>query len=318
LEEALAQATGTEHAAVVSSGMAALHLAMLAMGVQAGDEVILPTYVCEALLDAVLLCRATPVIVDVDPQSGNIDPRAAAAAVTDKTRLIVVPHMFGTPADMDALLALGRPLLEDCALAIGARCGGQCVGSLGQAAVVSLYATKMICAGEGGAVCGRDATLIERVADLRDYSGRPDFRLRFNYKLTDLAAAIAVEQVRKLPDFIRRRRRIAQLYDLLLADLPEIERPRLELHGESVFYRYVVKVPAGDRQAIRQSLARRGIQCGLGVLHPLHHLLPQCAPEPCPVGEEWARRSLSLPIYPMLRDEQAQAVAEALKEAMSK
>ena len=313
LEQALAGAMGVRHGAVTSSGMAALHLAMLALGVRPGDQVILPTYVCEALLDAVLYCQAQPVIVDVDAQTGNIDPAAARRAIGPQTRLIVVPHMFGTPAAMDELLSLGVPLLEDCALAVGARCGGRPVGSMGQASIVSLYATKMICAGEGGAVCGDDPAVIDKVADLRDYSGRGDFHVRFNYKLTDLAAAIGLAQVAKLPSFIRRRRELARLYDLLLADLPGIERPDADVHAESVFYRYVVKVPAGRRDAIRAGLAEAGIQCGLGVLHPLHRLMPQAAPEPCPAGEEWARRSLSLPIYPLLSDDQAHQVAQALR-----
>jgi dTDP-4-amino-4,6-dideoxygalactose transaminase len=313
LEQALADAMGVRHGAMTSSGLTALHLAMLAMNVRPDDQVILPTYVCEALLDAVLHCQAQPVIVDVDAQTGNIDPAAARRAIGPQTKLIVVPHMFGTPAAMDELLPLGVPLLEDCATAIGARCGGRPVGSMGQAGIVSLYATKMLCAGEGGAVCGDDPTIIQKVADLRDYSGREDFHVRFNYKSTDLCAAVGLAQAAKLPDFIRRRRELARLYDLLLAGLPWIERPDLAIHAESVYYRYVVKVPAGRRDALRAAMAEAGIECGLGVLHPLHRLMPQAVAEPCPVAEDWARRSLSLPIYPQLSDEQAHQVVHALR-----
>ncbi len=318
LEQALAGAMGVRHGAVTSSGLAALHLAMLAMGVRPGDQVILPTYVCEALLDAVLYCQAQPVIVDVDAQTGNIDPAAAGRAIRPQTRLIVVAHMFGTPAAMDELLSLGVPLLEDCAAAVGARYGGCPVGSMGRAGIVSLYATKMICAGEGGAVCGDDPAIVEKVADLRDYSGREDFHVRFNYKFTDLAAAVGLAQAAKLPGFIRRRRELARLYDLLLEGLPGVELPNPAVHAESVFYRYVVKVPAARRDALRAAMAEAGIQCGLGVLHPLHRLMPQAAPEPCPAGEDWAGRSLSLPIYPLLSDEQARTVAGALKEALAR
>jgi dTDP-4-amino-4,6-dideoxygalactose transaminase len=313
LEQALADAMGVRHGAMTSSGLAAMHLAMLAMDVRPGDRVILPTYVCEALLDAAFYCQAQPVIVDVDAQTGNIDPAACRRAIGPKTKLIVVPHMFGTPAAMDELLALGVPLLEDCATAIGARCAGRPVGSIGQASMVSLYATKMICAGEGGAVCGDDPTVIQKVADLRDYSGREDFHVRFNYKSTDLCAAVGLAQAAKLPDFIRRRRELARLYDLLLADLPGVERPEAAAHAESVYYRYVVKVPARRRDALRAAMAEAGIECGLGVLHPLHRLMPQAAPEPCPAGEDWARRSLSLPIYPRLTDDQAHQVATSLR-----
>lgn len=318
LEQALAQAMGVRHGALTSSGLASLHLAMLAMDVRPGDQVIMPTYVCEALLDAVLYCQAQPMIVDVDAQTGNIDPAACRRAFGPRTKLIVVPHMFGTPAAMDEILSLGIPLLEDCATAIGAKCGGRPVGSMGQASIVSLYATKMICAGEGGAVCSDDPAIIQKVADLRDYSGREDFHVRFNYKSTDLCAAVGLAQAAKLPDFIRRRRELARLYDLLLAELPGVERPEAAAHCESVYYRYVVKVPARRRDALRAAMAEAGIECGLGVLHPLHRLMPQAAPEPCPAGEDWARRSLSLPIYPLLSDEQVQQVAQALRHCVEK
>lgn len=316
LEQALAGAMGVRHGAVTSSGLAALHLAMLAMGVRPNDQVILPTFSCEALLDAVLYCQAQPVIVDADALTGNIDPAAVRRAIGPQTRLIVAAHMFGTPAAMDELLSLGVPLLEDCALSIGARCGGRPVGSMGQASIVSLYATKMICAGEGGAVCGNDSAIIEKVADLRDYRGRDDFHVRFNYMLTDLAAAVGLAQVAKLPSFIRRRRELARLYDLLLDDLPGLERPEATAHAESVFYRYIIKVPAGRRDALRAGMAQAGIQCGLGVLHPLHRLMPHAAPEPCPAGEDWARRALSLPIYPQLSDEQVHQVVAALRQCV--
>lgn len=316
LEQALAGAMGVGQGAAVSSGLAALHLAALAMGVGEGDQVILPTYTCEALLSAVLYCGAEPVIVDVDERTGNIDPAAARRALTGRTKLMIVPHMFGAAAPMDELLPLGVPVLEDCATAIGAGLGGRPVGSMGQAAIVSLYATKMLCAGEGGAVCSSDRAITDKAADLRDYRGRREFSLRFNYMLSDLAAAVGRVQVARLGEFIRRRRELAALYDRLLADVEGIVRPDLSLCGGSVFHRYVVKVSAGRRDAIRATLAAAGVRCGLGVLHPLHRLMPAAAPQPCPVGEDWSRRSLSLPIYPTLTDEQAREVVQALRSAM--
>jgi dTDP-4-amino-4,6-dideoxygalactose transaminase len=315
-EQALARRIGVPYGVAVSSGLAALHVTLLGLGVGPDDDVIMPSYVCEALLQAVLYCRARPVIVDVTPATANIDPDACARAVTSATRVILVPHIFGTPADVEALARLGPAIVEDCALAIGAKRHGRQVGSLGRAAVFSFYATKMLCTGEGGMVCTADARLAQAVADLRDYGGKRDFRTRFNYKLTDMAAAMGLVQLRKLDGFIRRRRELAHLYDGLLADLSEVERPNLADYGESVFYRYVVKVPAGRREGIRRRMAEHGVQCGLGVLHPLHALAPEAAPRPCLVADDWAARGLSLPIYPLLIDEEAQRVAKTLATAL--
>ena len=316
-EEAVARALGVKHARCVSSGLAALHLSLLAVGVGRGHQVILPSLVCEALLQAVLYCGADPVLVDVISETGNIDPVQARAVVTPRTRCILVPHMFGTPADLGALGALGVILVEDCALAIWAQYAGRKVGSFGAAGVLSFYATKVLCTGEGGMVVTDDARLAEAVGDRRDYAGKGDFRTRFNYKMTDMAAAMGLEQWRKLDGFIRRRRELAALYDSLVGSLGGVERPDRALHANSIFYRYVVKVPAERRDRIRRSMASRGVECGLGVLHPLHRLMPEAAPRPCPVADDWADRSLSRPIYPTLADADARRVAAALAEAMS-
>lgn len=314
-ERAIADLMGVRHGVAVSSGMSALHLAMLAMNIGEGDEVILSSYVCEALLDAVLHCRAKPVIVDVESGSGNINPAAVAGAITKKTRLIVAAHMFGMPAKVDELLATGIDVLEDCALSIGAKRSGRVVGSLGKAAIVSFHATKMLCTGEGGMICTSDENIAARASDLRDYTSRDDFRLRFNCKLTELAAAMGRAQSRKLADFIIRRRQIAKLYDSLLKDAPGLELPKAADGDEAAWYRYVVKLPASQRDVIRRRLAGEGIQCGLGVLHGLHWLMPEAAAS-CPVTDDWLARSLSLPIYPLLDDSQATLVANALVKAL--
>jgi len=317
-ERAVAERLGVGHACCVSSGLAALHLALLGLGTGPGDEVMLPSLVCEALLHAVHYCGAAPVIVDVESETGNLDAARAAEAASPRTRCVIVPHMFGTPARMDALAGLGLPLLEDCAIAIGAEYRGRKVGSFGAASVLSFYATKVLCTGEGGMVVTDDARLAAAVDDLRDYTGKPDFHTRFNYKMTDLAAAMGIEQLKKLDAFIRRRRELAALYDRLLGPVPGVERPRMDRHGGSIFYRYVVRVPADRRDRVRRYMAGEGVQCGMGVLHPLHRLLPGAAPRPCPVSEEWADRSLSLPIYPLLTDSQARRVAQVLVEAMER
>jgi len=167
LEKEFASFIGVRHAVAVSSGTAALHLALISLGIGHGSEVIIPSYVCTALLNAVHYVRATAVLVDIDPYTYNISAEQAEKAISTKTGAIVVPHMFGLPADMDEILSLGVPVIEDCAQSAGARFKGQYTGSLGRISIFSLYATKMLCAGEGGLILSDDPDLIARARDLR-------------------------------------------------------------------------------------------------------------------------------------------------------
>ncbi|MBF0619123.1 MAG: DegT/DnrJ/EryC1/StrS aminotransferase family protein, partial [Candidatus Omnitrophica bacterium] len=178
-----------KEACAVASGTAALHLALAGLRVGPGDEVILPTFVCTALLNAVHYVGATPVLADVCYKDGNIDPKDVSRRITPRTKAMLVPHMFGFPADMKALLKFKIPIVEDCAQAVGARIGKAHVGSIGHAGVFSFYATKMMVAGEGGMLVSSDKALMTEARDLMCYDHKPEYRLRFNYKLTDIQAA---------------------------------------------------------------------------------------------------------------------------------
>src|SRR5262249_21339243 len=187
-ERELARRPGGEAAVAVSSGSAALELALRAVGVGAGDEVLIPTYVCDALHHAVTRTGATPVLVDADPATSSLSAADTRTRLTPRTRAIVVPHAFGLAADLSPFSALGIPVIEDCAQTVGAQLDGRPVGSLGSLAVCSFYATKLLTTGEGGAVAG-PAALLASVRDARDYDEHDDLRPRFNAKLSDLAAA---------------------------------------------------------------------------------------------------------------------------------
>ncbi|HLE42853.1 MAG TPA: aminotransferase class I/II-fold pyridoxal phosphate-dependent enzyme, partial [Methylomirabilota bacterium] len=204
-ERAMAARLEARGGVAVSSGTAALHLALLALGVGPGDEVLVPSYACAALLHAVRAAGAVPRPVDVDPATFNLDPDAAKRASSARTRALIAVHAFGLPADLEPLRALGVPVVEDAAQALGARCGRRPVGGLGEVGVLSFYATKLMTTGEGGMLVSGDARLLAAARDLREYDEKPDDRPRFNYKLTDLAAALGLAQLARLDGFLARR-----------------------------------------------------------------------------------------------------------------
>jgi dTDP-4-amino-4,6-dideoxygalactose transaminase len=213
LEEKIASYIGVNHAVAVNSGTAALHLSLLSLGIGDGSEVIIPSYVCTALLNAIHYVRATPILVDIDPDTYNIDIENIKKAINDRTRAIITPHMFGLPADIESILSLGIPVIEDCAQSVGAKFKDRFTGAFGILSIFSFYATKMLGAGEGGMVLSNNLDLIETIRDLRDYDEKKAYTVRYNYKMTDVQAALCESQLKKLPSFIEKRKGIAELYN---------------------------------------------------------------------------------------------------------
>ena len=306
-EREVAAFAGQRAAVAVSSGTAALHLALLALGVGPGAEVVIPTYECDALHHAVTHTGATPVLADADPATLSLDPDDVKRRLTARTKAIILPHAFGLAAGVEAFLAMGVPLLEDCAQAIGALDGGRPVGTRGALAVFSFYATKMLTTGEGGMVAGSDPALLARVRDLREYDEREDLAPRFNYKLTDLGAALGRAQLARLPEFIARRRALAEAYRRRLAGAacqfpPDASRSR------HVYHRFVIQVELPLERLIPR-LEQRGIQCRRPVFRPLHRALGAGG---FPQADLLWERSLSIPCYPSLTDGQVEQVAAAV------
>ena len=308
-ERELAIRLGTEAAVAVSSGSAGLELALRAVGVGAGDEVLIPTYVCDALHHAVSRTGATPILVDADRATLSLSAADARTRLTARTRAIIVPHAFGLAADLAPFAALGLPVIEDCAQTVGARVDGRPVGSLGTLAVCSFYATKLLTTGEGGAVAG-PAALLARVRDARDYDGRDDLTPRFNAKLSDLAAALGRSQLARVDAFVARRRAIAARYrDRLRGARCALPAAAGARH---VYHRFVLEVER-PLDVVQTMLEARGVAARRPVHRPAHRALGIAG---FPEADRLWSCALSVPCYPTLTDGEVDAVVSALREVL--
>lgn len=327
-EAAFAARLGVPHAAAVSSGTAGLHLALRAVGVQEGDEVVTSPFSFVASANAIVYERARPVFVDIDPVTLNVDPRAVAAAVTERTTALLPVHIFGYPADVPALERLGLPIVEDACEALGAvHADGVPVGGRGHPAVFGFYANKQLTTGEGGLIALGDAAMKERIDSERNQGRAPDMgwldhdRLGFNYRLSDLACAIGLAQLERLDGMLADRARVAGWYRAALSD-PPIEDLVLpcEDHGGDVrgWFVFVVQLPRHvDRDATIRALAARGVQSKpyLPAIHLMTFYRERFGHRPgeFPVAEDVAARSLALPFFPQMTEGQVARVVSELR-----
>jgi perosamine synthetase len=324
-ERAFARAVGARWASAVSSGTAGLHLALRAVGVSDGDEVITTPFSFVASANVAVFERARPVFADIDPRTLNLDPAAAAAARTDRTTAVLPVHVFGYPADMEALEALELPIVEDACEALGATyADGRPVGSRGHPAVFGFYANKQITTGEGGIVVCGDEQMKARMDSERNQGRAPDMgwldhdRLGFNYRLTDLSAALGLAQLERLEELLAGRARVAALYAEALGGLEGIRLPcedrGLERRG---WFVYVVQLPRGtDRDLTVRALGERGVPAK--PYFPAIHLMTFYRERfghregEFPVCEDVAARSIALPFFPAMSEGQVARVAGEL------
>lgn len=314
LEQSWARDTGTAAAAAVGSGVAALRLALLALGVGAGHEVIVPAYSCVALMNAVLALGATPVLADMTPGTWTLSPADAARRLTGRTKAIIAVHLFGVPAAIGELAALGVPVIEDCAHGIGGRVDDRPFGGAGALSISSFYATKMIAGGEGGIVAGRDAGLIERIRRARDYGDQAPNGLHLNDKLTDIEAALVQGQLSRLPATLSERTRLASVYDAELQSLVKEGLLQLPAATEGrIWYRYALRLQSPRARAVATALAAAGVRAE----QPVWDLreTPVWRGD-CPVTAEAFDHVLSLPLYPGLSAFDQQRVCAALHEIL--
>jgi perosamine synthetase len=327
-EEAFARFCGVAYGVATSSGTTALHLALLALGVKEGDEVLVPTLTYVATANAVRYCGAHPVFIDSEPRTWNLDPGRLEEHITPRTRGIIVVHLYGHPADMDPILELARRyglfVLEDAAQAHGAEYRGRKVGSFGAAAVFSFFGNKIITTGEGGMVVTNDVALRDKLRLLRGQGMDPERRYWFpvvgyNYRLTNLQAAIGLAQLEQIQSRLQERRQIAQWYQKHLAPLGDrLVLPREESWARHSFWMYTVLL--GDRvkrsrDEVIDALAEMGIETR-PVFYPVHVLPPYSGNSSrCPVAEAIAARGLSLPTHSLLSEEDVSYIATCLKRA---
>lgn len=296
LGQSMARVSNQKYGAVVSSGTAALHISLLVLGIKAGDEVILPAYSCQALLNAVHQVGAIARLADIDLSTYNIDPEAVKQQINDRTKALIVPHMFGLMAEMPALIKLGVPIIEDCAMGLGASWQGRPAGSFGTLAVFSFYATKMITCGEGGAVTTSDVQLMTNIRDLREYDRKREYRLRYNYKLSDLNAALALSQLNRLKIFVNRREFLARRYSGALQGITGFVLPSIPGGHRHAFARYIIRTTNGDN--LRAYLKENGVEAGRGVAFGLRDLIR--SDNHYPNSTVALEQVVSLPIYPTL------------------
>lgn len=305
-EKALAKYIGVKYALATNSGTSALHLVLLSLGVKPNDEVILPSYVCTAVLNAVNYIGARAVLADINEQDFNLGLSSVKRRLTRRTKAIILPYLFGYAADVKGLLSLGVPIIEDCAQSLGASYQGQKLGSFGTAAIFSFYATKMITTGYGGMIVTNNRDLINRARDLREFDERNNYIIRYNYQMSDFQAALGLVQLKKLAKFIHKRQKLARFYDRQLSALNGrvlfLRKPRED--ETPACYRYVIRLKKIKIVDFIRQMAEKKIEIKRPVYRPLHHYLGLSRKE-FPVTEQVYQSAVSLPIYPKLTMTQA-------------
>jgi dTDP-4-amino-4,6-dideoxygalactose transaminase len=320
-EEEFAAFSGAKYGIGVNTGTSALHLSVLAADIGPGDEVITVPFTFVATVAAIRYAGATPVFVDIDPRTFNMDPAAIEAAITPRTRAIMPVHLYGQPAEMDPILAIARKhglvVIEDAAQAHAAEYRGRRVGSLGDFGCFSFYPGKNLGAyGEGGMVVTNDEAHARKLRMLRDWGAEKKYHhvlKGYNYRLEGIQGAVLRVKLRHLEDWTEARRAAARRYDELLGG-SRIELPEALPHNRHVYHIYAIRSP--DRAAWQEALTEAGVQTGIHYPIPVH-LMPAHADlgyteGQFPHAERAAREVLSLPMFPELTAEQSQAVARSL------
>lgn len=343
-EEDFKKAVGASHAVAVNSATAALHLALEAIGIKAEDEVIVPTMTFTATAEVVCYFKARPVLVDCDPETLNITPMTIEKAITPRTKAIIPVHMAGQPCDMDAIMAIARrhklKVIEDAAHSLPAYYKGMMIGTIGDITCFSFYATKTITTGEGGMAVTDNAAWAKRMRIMSLHGISKDAWKRytaegswyyevvspgFKYNMTDLAAAIGIEQLKKNLRFWQRRRKIAETYNRAFAGVEGLERPTADAAMRHAWHLYILKlVPEKlriDRSRFIDMLKERGVGTSVHFiplhLHPFYRKAFGYRPADFPSATRAFQRIVSLPIFPSMSDTEVRHVITTVKEVIA-
>lgn len=327
-EESFAKFCGVKHAIATNNGTTALHLALVALGVKAGDEVIIPTVTYIATANAVRYCGATPVLVDVCADTMNIDPAAIEGKITERTKGIMPVHLYGHPAEMAPIVEIahrhGLFVLEDAAEAHGAMCHGKTVGSIGHCATFSFFGNKIVTTGEGGMITTDDSELAARMRLFRgqgmDLARRYWFEVvGYNYRMTNIQAAIGLAQMETVESAIADRDRLAAWYNAHLSPLArKIITPKPSSWARQVYWMYNIFLREGgeeQRDAVMKYLDVAGIETR-PVFYPMHVMPPYRQAGSYPVADLWAQRGINLPTHQLLTEDDVRRIAKALSTAI--
>lgn len=329
-EEAFARFCGAKHAIATNNGTTALHLALVALGLQAGDEVIIPTVTYIATANAVRYCGATPVLVDVLADTMNIDPAEIERKITARTKGIIPVHLYGHPAAMETINEIARKhklwVVEDAAEAHGAEVHGRKVGTLGTCATFSFFGNKIITTGEGGMVTTDDDKLAETLRLFRGQGMDPKRRywfpvIGFNYRMTNIEAALGLAQLENIEPALAFRAELASWYNQELADLKgELVLPKQDEGTRHVYWMYTIFFRSGDgqrRDSLMKIMDEEGIETR-PVFYPMHVLPPYAEDTGYPVADTWAQRGINLPTHQGLSREDVARIAAVLRRALQK
>ncbi len=327
-EKSFAKYIDTEHAISTSSGTAALHIALLANGVGKDDEVIIPSITFFATASTVLFCGAKPAFVDVNPDTFNMDVGKIEEVVNQRTKAIVPVHMYGQPVDMDPLMEIAEKndlrVIEDACQSHGAEYGGKKVGKFGKASCFSFYPTKNMVAGEGGMIVTDDQDMKTECMLLRDHGEITHYEhvvLGYNFRMTEIGAAIGLEQLKKLPKFIEQRRENARRLDEGLADLEGIQTPIVGNNASHVYYQYIIKVGKEfplSRDQLVDFMKQREVGARPSYPKPLSEqaiLRTMGVSADCPVARGVLPSMMELPVHPLVSNDDITYIIDSVREA---
>ena len=322
-ENKFAKFIGKKYAVTTNCGTSALHLALLSLNIGEGQEVICPSYTCVSILNAVNYTGAKIKLVDCnfDIKNGNLNISFSdlKKKITNKTKAIIVPYVFGYPAEIDKIVALGIPVIEDATQSIGGLYKGKKLGSYGVISVFSLHHSKMLAVGEGGILLTDSKEIFDKVNFLGDYdhtvisqrlTAPSEYHIQYNYKMSDLSALLGISQLAQIPQFIKRRKEITKIYKKAFKGLAEIpDDPK-----DHIFWRYTVKTKKDPREIIREAL-KYGIELGRGGYPLLHHFLKLDGKE-FPNTEEAVSSLFVVPLYPSLTNKEIDYIIKVVKKIL--
>lgn len=336
-EAQIARYIGAKHAVAVNSGTSGLHLCVRSLGIKDGDEVITTPFSFVASANCILFERATPVFVDIDPSTLNIDTKKIEDKITPKTKALLIVHVFGYPAQMDEILAIAKKhnlkVIEDACEALGAEFGGRKVGAVGDCGVFAFYPNKQITTGEGGIIVTNNDLIDNLCRSMRNQGRDPNSawlehrEIGFNYRLSDINCALGIAQLQRIEEILKKRNAIALLYWQRLKDSKFLEL-LCEDNSNAIrsWFVYVIrlnkKFSREDRDVVIAKLRKQGIECG--IYFPCIHLQPFYANKfgykrgDFPVAESVSDRAIALPFYNKLKEEEIDYVCDNLKDIVTK